>query len=1222
MKKTSRPPSAAAPPSGPTKGPPHGSAGGNVERAPAPSHGHGGVKAAKASAGSSGMSGLTKSQSRDDLLGGSSSSVAAQGCAAPARKHSVPSASVTDQKAKATTGMSTAAKRAAASKDSASASRDKAKDRLRQGTSKKSSSGPASSSSSSGPSTSEHVASRRPSRSRLTDAGDATRPGGGGRTRTAATDGHVQGGSGEQAALEARVKALLALAESKDSEIGQLKGQLRAMKAQLGMEEELEAEPEPEVEVEAEVEAEVEPEPTQAPAAQGISCDVEAALGQLMEQNRAIRGELSQLKSENRMLKDRLNALGFSLEQQQHLQQHHSERLQSLGMCGGIDPLPASASSREGSSRGSLEDLLSQDGSSCCTLGESQPLSNSVDNLDSESSELPPYGGATSSDDALDASSESEGGPTPAPDVERDPEPELELRPECGQPRVVQAVGKAGVGGATGTSEVSVACLTEKIHQMEENQHSTSEELQATLQELQDLQQVAQELSNENERLSEERALLLESLCQQGERLDELSRQADCYRAMLAQDGGAMPPLQAGDMGACGGAAGDALGLKSDGRVQELERGYLQLAESAQIEQEQLLGVQQRLTAALHAAENEHAEAESIIQNLKERNRHLERLLEAEQKSKALLAASLEDYQAAVTSGKQESARLKGHLDEERRRLAELYSLHNAGEDLDLCVLLDSARADKERLESMCANVQEELEHSQAEGHKLQTEIEKLSEELNEEKRQCSEMARTLDKLRGELEEKETEIADMKETIFELEDEVEQHRALKLHDNLIISELEGTVRKLQDQTHDYEREIKILRRKLRDESEEWRQFQTDLQMAVVIANEIKAEAQEEIDELKRQLQEEQERNHKLSMECEELKNRRHEGHHKRTTQWASMKKQEEEHQQQAQQQQSRMFKFSPAVERDLAALRQSVVSSRKSSLAAEPSPTVKTLIKSFNSASQVSRGAASAVPTSPRTPLSPSPVKMPPAAAVSPMQRHSIAGPGSPAAKPISALTDKRPSFGDLSTTGDLIMRAAASRGTTGLGRASALDSAGVLRRGPDESGRDLMVTDGTSPSPSATLPPGASVSPKLSLPGGSATMSVSPTPRSRISEERKDPLGALAREYGGSKRNALLKWCQKKTEGYQNIDITNFSSSWNDGLAFCALLHTYLPAHIPYAELCSQDKKRNLTLAFQAAESVGIKPTLDINDMVHTERPDWQSVMHYVTAIYKYFET
>uniref|UniRef100_A0A3Q3FMF3 Cytospin-A n=1 Tax=Labrus bergylta TaxID=56723 RepID=A0A3Q3FMF3_9LABR len=122
----------------------------------------------------------------------------------------------------------------------------------------------------------------------------------------------------------------------------------------------------------------------------------------------------------------------------------------------------------------------------------------------------------------------------------------------------------------------------------------------------------------------------------------------------------------------------------------------------------------------------------------------------------------------------------------------------------------------------------------------------------------------------------------------------------------------------------------------------------------------------------------------------------------------------------------------------------------------------------------------------------------------------------------------------------------------------------------------------------------------------------------SKLSVERKDPLAALAREYGGSKRNALLKWCQKKTEGYPNIDVTNFSSSWSDGLAFCALLHTYLPAHIPYQELISQDKVRNLTLAFQAAESIGIKPSL----LMTTDRPDWQSVMQYVSQIYKYFET
>lgn len=46
--------------------------------------------------------------------------------------------------------------------------------------------------------------------------------------------------------------------------------------------------------------------------------------------------------------------------------------------------------------------------------------------------------------------------------------------------------------------------------------------------------------------------------------------------------------------------------------------------------------------------------------------------------------------------------------------------------------------------------------------------------------------------------------------------------------------------------------------------------------------------------------------------------------------------------------------------------------------------------------------------------------------------------------------------------------------------------------------------------------------------------ISTLPSLFSLIREERKDPLSALAREYGGSKRNALLKWCQKKTEGYQ----------------------------------------------------------------------------------------
>jgi hypothetical protein len=64
------------------------------------------------------------------------------------------------------------------------------------------------------------------------------------------------------------------------------------------------------------------------------------------------------------------------------------------------------------------------------------------------------------------------------------------------------------------------------------------------------------------------------------------------------------------------------------------------------------------------------------------------------------------------------------------------------------------------------------------------------------------------------------------------------------------------------------------------------------------------------------------------------------------------------------------------------------------------------------------------------------------------------------------------------------------------------------------------------------------------------------------------------------------------------------------------------MPDKIPMHELNSQDKRRNFTLAFQVAEKLGIPSILDIEDMVKMERPDWQSVMTYVTSLYRHFET
>ncbi|XP_061896513.1 cytospin-A-like isoform X3 [Entelurus aequoreus] len=118
-----------------------------------------------------------------------------------------------------------------------------------------------------------------------------------------------------------------------------------------------------------------------------------------------------------------------------------------------------------------------------------------------------------------------------------------------------------------------------------------------------------------------------------------------------------------------------------------------------------------------------------------------------------------------------------------------------------------------------------------------------------------------------------------------------------------------------------------------------------------------------------------------------------------------------------------------------------------------------------------------------------------------------------------------------------------------------------------------------------------------------------------------QDGFNLLLRRHGGSKRNSLLRWCQSQTQGYKNIDITNFSSSWVDGLAFCAVYHTYLPSHIPYSSLTPQNKRENLSLAFKTGKSVGIAQSLTVEEMLRAGGPDWQRVLSYVENMYRHFE-
>lgn len=104
------------------------------------------------------------------------------------------------------------------------------------------------------------------------------------------------------------------------------------------------------------------------------------------------------------------------------------------------------------------------------------------------------------------------------------------------------------------------------------------------------------------------------------------------------------------------------------------------------------------------------------------------------------------------------------------------------------------------------------------------------------------------------------------------------------------------------------------------------------------------------------------------------------------------------------------------------------------------------------------------------------------------------------------------------------------------------------------------------------------------------------------------------------SKKSKLLRWCQIMTDGYDNISITNFSDSFSNGLAFCALLHHFVPEKIPYSTLDPLNQRANFKLAFEVAESIGIPALLDIDDMVSLDVPDWMSVMTYVSYIYNCF--
>ncbi|XP_008303890.1 EH domain-binding protein 1-like protein 1 isoform X4 [Stegastes partitus] len=100
----------------------------------------------------------------------------------------------------------------------------------------------------------------------------------------------------------------------------------------------------------------------------------------------------------------------------------------------------------------------------------------------------------------------------------------------------------------------------------------------------------------------------------------------------------------------------------------------------------------------------------------------------------------------------------------------------------------------------------------------------------------------------------------------------------------------------------------------------------------------------------------------------------------------------------------------------------------------------------------------------------------------------------------------------------------------------------------------------------------------------------------------------------------SLLQWCQNVTSGHQGVKVTNFSTSWRNGLAFCAILHHFHPDKINFDQLDPHDIKLNNKRAFDGFEALGISRLLEPSDMVLLSVPDRLIVMTYLSQIRTHF--
>uniref|UniRef100_A0A672MYV1 Dystrophin n=1 Tax=Sinocyclocheilus grahami TaxID=75366 RepID=A0A672MYV1_SINGR len=98
-----------------------------------------------------------------------------------------------------------------------------------------------------------------------------------------------------------------------------------------------------------------------------------------------------------------------------------------------------------------------------------------------------------------------------------------------------------------------------------------------------------------------------------------------------------------------------------------------------------------------------------------------------------------------------------------------------------------------------------------------------------------------------------------------------------------------------------------------------------------------------------------------------------------------------------------------------------------------------------------------------------------------------------------------------------------------------------------------------------------------------------------------------------------LLSWVRQSTKNYKDISVVNFSSSWANGFAFNALIHSHRPELFNWSVVEQQDNAiERLDHAFNVAEkSLGIDRLLDPED-VAIAHPDKKSIIMYITSLFQ----